>query len=431
MSHFIREGTALDREAYQRATSVYFPDAVYPMLPSKLSNGVLSLNPRVDRLTLTAEMVFDAEGNQIDYKLYESVIQSNERMTYTAVRDILEAPTETLMERYASLIISFKTMRELALLLRKKRLTRGSLDLDLPEPDIVLDITGEIKNILKSERNIAHKMIEEFMLIANETVARHITALELPFLYRVHDSPDPDKIIELNELVTAFGLKFPKTKITSKHLADILEQVRGRPEEKLLNETILRSMKQACYSEKNKGHFGLASETYTHFTSPVRRYPDLIVHRILKEVLAGVTTASPCKWSERLPEIARHTSSLGRMADEIEREVVKRKKIRFMEGKVGKTYQGWISGVTSFGFFVELKAFFVEGLVHIKSLRDDYYLHDERHHCFVGQRTKRRFQLGDLVEIVVARASLENLEMTFSLIEKNAQDREKRVRQTC
>ncbi len=443
VSHFIREGSSLDREAYLRATSVYFPDAVYPMFPPKLSNGILSLNPKKDRLTLTAEMEFDAEGNQIDYKLYESVIESNERMTYTAVREILEDKTEALMERYASLIASFKTMKELALLLRKKRLMRGSLDFDLPEPEIILSLTGEIMDVLKGERNIAHQMIEEFMLAANETVARHMQRRSLPFLYRVHDPPDPKKIAEFNELIAVFGLALPKTKMVPKHLSDVLEQVRGRSEEKLFNETLLRSMKQACYSEKNKGHFGLASETYTHFTSPVRRYPDLMVHRLLKEALlldvslarllphSRVSDRSPrsdCwgKWAEQLPEIARHTSERGRVADEVEREVVKRKKVRFMEGKVGKTYRGWISGVTSFGFFVELKAFFVEGLVHIKTLGDDYYLYDERHHRFVGRETKRIFQLGDPIEIRVERASLEHLELHFSPTEKFPQKARKR-----
>ncbi len=429
VSHYILEGSSLDREATLRATSVYFPDAVYPMFPPKLSNGILSLNPKKDRLTLTAEMEFDAEGNQIDYKLYESVIHSDERMTYTAVREILEDKTESLVKRYASFTESFETMKELALLLRKKRLMRGSLDFDLPEPDIVLDLTGAVMDILKEERNCAHRIIEEFMLVANETVARHMTMLSLPFLYRVHDPPDPKKISEFNELIGTFGFALPKKdKILPIYLSDVLEQVRGRPEEKLFHETLLRSMKQACYSEKNRGHFGLASETYTHFTSPVRRYPDLIVHRLLKKTFRSPSflPGEKERWMEQLPKMAKHTSQRERVADEAEREVVKRKKVRFMEDRVGEVYHGWISGVASFGFFVELEPFFVEGLVHIKTLGDDYYLFDERHHRFVGRNKKRVFQLGDAIEIRVERASLEDLEITFSLIEKTTQKTRKR-----
>jgi ribonuclease R len=425
VSHFIVEGTALDDEARLRATSVYFPDCVYPMLPPKLSNGILSLNPQEDRLTLTLEMTFDTEGNQIDYKIYESVIHSNERMTYTAVHEILENPSPPLLKRYESLVASFKEMKSLALLLRKKRLLRGSLDFDLPEQDIVLDSEGSVINILKTERNIAHQLIEEFMLVANETVARHMEARALPsqesypFLYRVHAPPSPERVAELNEWLTAFGFPLPQQgKISPKQLSNILEHVRGRPEEKLLNETVLRSMQKAVYSEKNSGHFGLASETYTHFTSPVRRYPDLIVHRLLKKTLGESPSLSPAereRWIERLPGLARHTSERERIAMDAERDVIKRKTIRFMEDKVGKTYSGRIAGVTSFGFFVGLDPFFVEGLVHLKTLTDDHYLYDEQHRRYVGQHSGRSFQLGDQVHIRVEQADLQNLEIRFRL----------------
>lgn len=434
VSHYIQHGTELDRASYARATSVYFPDAVYPMFPPKLSNGILSLNPKVDRLTLTAEMAFDAEGNSVGYKLYESVIHSDERMTYTIVAEILNKKTESLLkgcdpcEKYAPLVASFETMKTLANLLRKKRLSRGSLDFDLPEPQIVIALTGEVTDILKTERNIAHQIIEEFMLKANETVASHLTRLNIPSLYRVHDAPDDKKIESFCALVAAFGFPMQKTKTPAKDgpllpkaLGKILEKFRGRPEEKLINESLLRSMKQARYSEINTGHFGLASDEYTHFTSPVRRYPDMIVHRILKQTFrAPLTNHEKKQWEQALPEIARHTSEKERNSVDAERDVIKRKKIRFMEDKVGRTYSGLISGVTSFGFFVELTPFFVEGLVHIKTMEDDYYLYDEIHHKLVGQRLKRVFQLGDPVDVLVDQANLDILEIRLSLVEKTA-----------
>ncbi len=416
VSHYIVHDSKLDREAYARATSVYFPDAVYPMFPPKLSNGILSLNPKQDRLTLTAEMAFDHHGNLVNTKLYESVIHSDERMTYTIVADILNKKTEALIKKYAPLVASFETMKTLANLLRQKRVARGSLDFDLPEPHIVISLTGEITDIIKTERNIAHQIIEEFMLAANETVAHHLSRLNRPSLYRVHDVPDDKKIASFGALVAALGFPMPKVKrLHPKLLGEILEKFRGRPEEKLIHESLLRSMKQARYSEINTGHFGLASEEYTHFTSPVRRYPDLIVHRILKETFTG---HEKTPWGEALPEIARHTSERERVADEAERDVIKRKKIRFMADKVGELYSGIIAGVTSFGFFVELNRFFVEGLVHIKTLEDDYYLYDEIHHKLVGQRLKKIFQLGDPVDVLVDQANLDILEIRLSLVEK-------------
>jgi ribonuclease R len=433
VSHYIQQGTELDRASYARATSVYFPDAVYPMFPPKLSNGILSLNPKVDRLTLTAEMTFDAEGNSVSYKLYESVIHSDERMTYTIVAEMLNKKTPGLLKKYTPLAAPLETMKTLAMLLRKKRLSRGSLDFDLPEPQIVIALTGEVTDILKTERNIAHQIIEEFMLQANETVASHLARLNIPSLYRVHDAPDDKKIESFGALVAAFGFPMQKTKtpvedvpLKPKVLGEILEKFRGRPEEKLINESLLRSMKQARYSEINTGHFGLASHEYTHFTSPVRRYPDMIVHRILKQTFrAPLTHHEKKQWEQALPEIARHTSERERISVDAERDVIKRKKIRFMEDKVGRTYSGLISGVTSFGFFVELTPFFVEGLVHIKTMEGDYYLYDEIHHKLVGQRLKRVFQLGDPVDVLVDQANLDILEIRLSLVEKTPQKNQK------
>jgi ribonuclease R len=415
VAHFIDEGSCLDQEAYQRATSVYFPDAVYPMFPPLLSNGILSLNPREERLTLTVEMAFDSDGNKQSDLFYESVICSDERMTYTAVHEILEGKSDTLLTRYAECVPYFKEMKTLALLLRKKRLARGSLDFDLPAPDIVTDITGEVVDILKEGRTLAHQIIEEFMLAANEAVAEKMAPF--PFVYRVHAAPDPERIFEFNELLRSFGLSLPtKERLSPKTLSAVLEQARDRPEEKLIHETLLRSMKKACYSETNRGHFGLASPIYTHFTSPVRRYPDLVVHRLLKRNLASKNkTEEQTPLEARLPEITRHCSARERVAIEAEREVIKRKTIRFMEGKIGETYTGRISGVTSFGFFVLLDSFFVEGLVHLKTLGNDNYVYDERHHRHTGRRTGQVFQLGDLVRIRVSSASLYDLELRFGL----------------
>ncbi|MEK7703079.1 MAG: ribonuclease R [Nitrospirota bacterium] len=419
VSHFIREGSALDSEAYARATSVYFPDTVYPMIPPKLSNGILSLNPKADRLTLTAEMQFDSDGNATGYKLYESVIHSDERMTYTDVSGILEKKTPLLLEKYAAHLASFETMKTLALLLRKKRFANGGLDFDIPEPQIKIAPTGEVIGIGKAERNIAHQLIEAFMLVANETVARHLSELSIPSLYRVHDPPDDQKIELFRELSAAFGfvLKKPK-RPSSKPLSEALEYFRGKPEEKLIHESLLRSMKQARYSEINTGHFGLSSDQYTHFTSPVRRYPDLIVHRILKQTFkSSLTSDQKEKWELTLPAIAKQTSEREKAATDAEREVVKRKTIRFMVDKVGQTYSGLISGVTSFGFFVQLTDFFVEGLVHVKTLDSDYYLYDEVHHRLVGRRTRRILQIGNPVDVLVEQANLEILEIRFGLVE--------------
>lgn len=432
VGHYVQKGSALDREAYLRATSVYFPDAVLPMFPEKLSNGICSLNPKEDRLTLTAEMTFDSKGNRSDYTLYESVIRSDERMTYTAVRQIVEDRNPAVRRRYTPLVERFEWMKTLAMQLRKNRLERGSLDFDLPEPEIILSLTGETVDIIREERNVAHQIIEEFMLKANETVAEHMTSLGLPFLYRIHDPPTPTRIFEFNELIKGFGLILHGIeRIRPKALSEILEQVKGRPEEKLIHPILLRSMKQAKYSPENHGHFGLASEEYTHFTSPIRRYPDLVVHRLLKSVLRRrMTPGQQEAWTDALPEIGRHTSERERIAMEAEREVIQRKKVKFMADKEGETYRGVISGVAAYGFFVELEAFFVEGLVHVSSLHDDYYLYEEKQHALIGERHRKIFRLGDPVQVRVERVDLENWQIDFSLVEeekKRKRSREERA----
>ncbi|MEO2054015.1 MAG: ribonuclease R [Nitrospira sp.] len=420
VAHYIPQETALDREAYQRGTSVYFPDTVVPMFPEKISNGICSLKPKEDRLTLTAEMEFDAAGNQVGERLYESVIRSDERMTYTAVARICEDRDRETRLRYAALLPQFDGMLSLAMQLRKNRLSRGSLDFDLPEPEIILNLTGETIDIIREERNVAHQIIEAFMLAANETVAGYLTDRNIPLLYRIHETPDPDRISDFNELIKVFGYTPRKLeRIQPKELSEILEEVKGKPEERLIHQVLLRTMKQARYSAENKGHFGLASEVYAHFTSPIRRYPDLVVHRLLKRVMkAPMQAVEKEAWNVRLVEIAQHTSRRERIAVEAERDVIQRKKVKFMADKVGEFYPGFISGVAPYGFFVELEDFFVEGLVHVSALHDDYYHYDEGRHCFIGAKRRRQFRLGDPVRICVEKVDLENLQIDFSVVEE-------------
>ena len=367
------------------------------MLPEELSNGICSLNPKVDRLTMTAEMVIDKDGRMVDCSFYNSIINSVERLTYTIVRQVLVDKDKELITRYKQMHKDLQVMEELCLRLKEKRAKRGSIDFDLPEPQIILDIEGKTEDIVMAERNLAHQIIEEFMLAANEAVASHITALKLPFIYRVHEEPDEDEVMEFSEFVHNFGftLKFRKGKGVSPMIYQkLLDDVKGRPEEKMINTVMLRSMKQARYSAENIGHFGLAAEFYTHFTSPIRRYPDLIVHRILKEALGarkGDTPSIPLikggrrGWESHLPEMADHTSKRERVSMEAEREIIDLKKVQFMQGKVREEFEGIISGVTSFGFFVELITYFVEGLVHISNLRDDYYHFLEKEHLLRGE----------------------------------------------
>lgn len=439
VSHYVKEEDNLDNEAFKRGTSVYFPDRVIPMLPFQLSNEICSLKPNVDRLTLSAFMEFDIQGELINYSFAETVINSKERMTYTDVAEILKDPSPEssplggeggVMERYSYLLNDFYLMKELCEVLRERRMKKGSIDFDLPEPYIILDLMGKPENIIKAERNIAHKIIEEFMLVANETVASHFTKLEIPALYRVHDEPDPAKIIELSEFVSNFGyhLKIPhpphlkkegKGGFHPKRFQELLNSIRGKPEELLISTITLRHMKQARYSPENIGHFGLAFENYTHFTSPIRRYPDLIVHRLLKGIIKKkhISKKRADLWEERLPEIARHSSERERTADAAENDIVELKRVQFMMDKIGEEYEGIISGVTSFGLFVELEEIFVEGLIHVSGMADDYYALNERDHSLIGRRTKKRFKMGDSVKVKVENVSLAKKQIDFILIQ--------------
>jgi ribonuclease R len=417
VSAYVPWDGALDLEARRRATSVYFPDRVIPMFPERLSNGICSLNPGEDRLTLTCEMDFDARGRRTRYRLYPSVILSRERLTYTAVGRILEHSDPELSRRYAPLMDDLQAMGRLCHLLRGRRRERGSIDFDLPEPEILLDMLGETTAILRQERTIAHRLIEEFMLAANETVAEHLSRFELPMLYRVHERPDPDKLANFAEVLAGFGHALAVTAtLPPKTLARLVETVKGRTEEALINYLLLRSMKQARYATENAGHFGLASAYYTHFTSPIRRYPDLVIHRLVK-VSLGQAGPPPDRFARLMPDIARTSSAQERVSMEAEREVIDLKKTRYMADKVGQEYQGVISGVTAYGFFVQLSDIFVEGLVHVTALGDDYYHYVERQHALTGERRRRTFRLGDQVRVVVDRVDLLKRRVDFTLAE--------------
>jgi ribonuclease R len=420
VAHYVRPETALDGEAYARATSVYFPDRAIPMLPEALSNGICSLNPNEDRLTKTARIEFNAKGEAIKSEFFDSVICSQERMTYTDVRRILVDRDPECLERYRDLIDQFKLMEELALLINEQRRARGNLDFDLPEAEIVLDLQGMPENIVRAERNIAHRIIEEFMIAANEAVARRLKELDLPLLYRVHEGPDREALEALAPFLLSLGYRLPlkKDKVEPLEIQRLLEAARGKPEERVLNRVLLRSMKQAVYQPENIGHFGLASTCYTHFTSPIRRYPDLIVHRMLDRALRG----EKLKANERedllryLQEAGKHTSERERHAMDAEREMVDLKKAQFMMNQLGEEFGGFITSLASFGFFVELDDYFVEGLVKLSSLADDDYDYYEKEYLIKGRRQGRTFRLGDNLRVKVSRINAFRGEIDFELV---------------
>jgi len=422
VSHYVKKDSPLDREAYLRGTSVYFPDRCIPMLPERLSNGICSLNPQVDRLTMTAEMLFDTSGIMLDSSFYPSVIRSTARLTYTIVKQIIVDADREMTDKYRPLAPMLLEMKELALILMAMRKKRGSIDFDLPEPEIIIGLTGLTEGIIRAERNLAHQLIEEFMLAANEAVARFITSREIPFLYRVHDNPDPAKLHTFQEFVYGFGYEFAlvEDKVNPSELQRLLAQADGRPEERMINYALLRCMRQARYAAENSGHFGLASGCYCHFTSPIRRYPDLVVHRILKaELLGGTDSGKASKQlaiaTERLAETAEHTSKRERVAMEAERDVVEMKKLQYMQRHLGEEFDGYISGVTGFGFFVELDELFVEGLVHVSTLSDDLYTFAEKQHSLIGQHSRRVFRIGDQARVKVASVSPATRRIEFVL----------------
>ena len=431
VTNYVQENSALDREALKRGTSVYLVDRVIPMLPHALSNGICSLNAGVDRLALSCLMTIDRKGEITDYEICESVIRVNQRMSYRQVKSMLE--DETLVEkdgeymRYRELFPMFLLMRELSSLLRGERKKRGSIDFDFPECKIILDKDGRPIEIKAYERNVATDIIEDFMLAANETVAQHFYWMELPFVYRVHDVPDGDKIQKLSTFINNFGYymkavgrtssKVSSEEIHPKEIQKLLTKIEGTPEEPMISRLALRSMKQAKYSIECTGHFGLACRYYCHFTSPIRRYPDLQIHRIIKEQLRGrLREERVSHYREILPQVAKHSSETERRADEAERETDKLKKVEYMENYIGRCFEGVISGVTSWGIYVELHNT-VEGLIHVSKIPGDYYYYDESKCEMVGEATGRTFKLGMPVKVQVDGCDRFNRTIDFGLVE--------------
>lgn len=405
VSHYVRENTALDKEAYARGTSVYLVDRVIPMLPHKLSNGICSLNPHVDRLALSCLMEVNGRGEVVSHRILESVINSDYRMTYTAVREILEDGAPALLEQYAEILPMLEDMEELRQILGEKRRKRGSVNFDLPESKIILDENGKPIDIKPYEKSIATNMIEEFMLVCNETIAENSFWQEMPFMYRSHQEPDEDKLEKMEQFLRGFGYYLRKKdgEIHPRELQKVLQKAEDTDEERIITRMVLRSMMQARYTAENGGHFGLAAKYYCHFTSPIRRYPDLEIHRMIKKMLHGeLDEKASAYYRRKMPDWAKHCSKQERVAEDAERDTDALKKVEFMEDKVGQIYEGIISGVTNWGIYVELPNT-IEGMVALSQMDDDYYEFDEKKMLVFGKRTKKSYRLGDKVVVSVAK----------------------------
>ena len=405
VSHYVRENTALDKEAYARGTSVYLVDRVIPMLPHKLSNGICSLNPHVDRLALSCLMEVNGRGEVVSHRILESVINSDYRMTYTAVREILEDGAPALLEQYAEILPMLEDMEELRQILGEKRRKRGSVNFDLPESKIILDENGKPIDIKPYEKSIATNMIEEFMLVGNETIAENSFWQEMPFMYRSHQEPDEDKLEKMEQFLRGFGYYLRKKdgEIHPRELQKVLQKAEETDEERIITRMVLRSMMQARYTAENGGHFGLAAKYYCHFTSPIRRYPDLEIHRMIKKMLHGeLDEKASAYYRRKMPDWAKHCSKQERVAEDAERDTDALKKVEFMEDKVGQIYEGIISGVTNWGIYVELPNT-IEGMVALSQMDDDYYEFDEKKMLVFGKRTKKSYRLGDKVIVSVAK----------------------------
>ncbi|MBE0069509.1 ribonuclease R [Thermoanaerobacterium thermosaccharolyticum] len=428
VSHYVKEGSELDKEALNRGCSVYFIDRVIPMLPHRLSNGICSLNPSEDRLTLTVKMKIDKNGNVVDHDIFESVIRSKERMTYTNVYKILEGNDDELKERYKDLIEDFNNMRDLAKILLERRKRRGSVDFDFEEAKIIVDEKGKPVDIVKVERNIAHRIIEEFMLVANETVAEHMHWINVPFVYRVHEHPDMEKLMAFNKFIHNLGYHIKGIggdEIHPKALQELIKQVRGKNEQRIVETLLLRSLKRARYSPEDLGHYALATQYYTHFTSPIRRYPDLIIHRIIKENIHGKLNEKRQEhYNKILNDISLKSSERERAADSAEKEIEDLKKVEYMKERIGNVYKAIIANVTNYGFFVELDNT-VEGLVDIDTLDDDYYHYDDETYTLIGERTKRKFSIGDEVYVKVVGANVDRREIDFVLASPDEANKDK------
>ena len=418
VSYYVTENSILDKEAFERGTSVYLTDRVIPMIPQRLSNGICSLNPQVPRLTMSCEMEIDSTGKILSHEIFQSVIQTSERMTYSAVNAILEEEDSESIDRYHDLVPMFRLMKELHQILEAHRNHRGAINFEDREAKILVDSEGHPKDIELRERGVGERLIESFMLAANETVAEHFNRQKLPFIYRIHEQPKEEKMQRFFDFAAALGIlvKGTKNTITPKDLQKVIQEVEEKPEAAVINTMLLRSMQQARYSEDNYGHYGLAAEYYTHFTSPIRRYPDLIVHRLIRTYSQDQSDATKEKWAEALPEIADHSSKMERRSVEAEREVDSMKKAEYMADKIGEEFDGIISSVTKFGIFIELPNT-VEGMIHVNELKQDYFHFVENQLALVGERTRQTFKIGQKVRIKVVKSDPETREIDFELLE--------------
>lgn len=420
VSHYVKENTALDKEAYKRGTSVYLVDRVIPMLPHKLSNGICSLNPHEDRLALSCIMEINHKAEVVNHRVVKSIIHSDKRMTYTAVREVLEEKTPVLLEEYADFVDMLENMNRLRILLAEKRKKRGSVNFDLPESKIILDENGNPIDIKPYERSIATNMIEEFMLICNETIAEDFFWQEVPFLFRSHEIPDEQKLQKMEDFIRNFGyhLKGSKDDIHPKAIQQMLLKAEGKDEERIITRVVLRSMKQARYTAENGGHFGLAAKYYCHFTSPIRRYPDLQIHRIIKWILDGQMTEKKQKSLNKvMPDVAKQCSMRERTAEDAERATDDLKKAEYMADKIGMEYEGIISSLTSWGIYVELPNT-VEGMVPLQSLEDDFYIYDEENMIIYGEHSNKKYMLGQKVNIIVTKVDIELKNIDFAFCEQ-------------
>lgn len=419
VSYYVTENSPMDEEAFNRGTSVYLTDRVIPMLPHKLSNGICSLNPGVDRLTLSCKMIIDRGGKVIEHEIFESVIRSKERMTYMDVYKIIDEKDEELIEKYEPIVPMINHMAELADILKNKRIDRGAIDFDFKESKILVDDKGWPTDVVIMERTVSERLIEEFMLAANETIAEHFHWLQVPFIYRIHEDPKAEKLQRFFEFLTNFGIVVKGTgnKVHPRALQEIVESIEGLPEEAVISTMLLRSMQQAKYFDESLGHFGLSTEFYTHFTAPIRRYPDLIVHRLIRTYLLekDVSAQTVAHWGARLSEIAAHTSERERRSVEAERDTESLKKAQFMLDKIGEEFEGIVSSVTNFGMFVELENT-IEGLVHVSYMTDDYYRFDDRQMIMIGEHTGKQFRLGDEVTVRVVAVKPEESAIDFELV---------------
>lgn len=425
VTYYVRENSPIDKEAYRRGTSIYLVDRVIPMLPKELSNGICSLNPNEDRLAITVFMEIDHLGQVVDYTIHESIIRSKARMIYDDVTQLLEAEDlknvdSDIVEYYAPFLEELKLMEELCKILRRRRHDRGSIDFDIDETKIVLDDKGRPIAIEPEKRGISNRIIEEFMIVCNETIAEYIHWSDMPFIYRIHEDPDSEKVEAFNEFIYNFGYHLKGGRgeqIHPKMFQELLVEIDGRREERIISDVMLRSMQKAIYSPNNVGHFGLASEFYCHFTSPIRRYPDLMIHRIIKAFINGQLNGKEIKILEaKLPEISEHSSKQERVAEEAERETANLKKCEFMLDKIGFEYEGIISGVTNYGLYVELPNM-VEGLIRFSTMEDDYYIYDEKHYCAIGEMTRQIYRLGDPINVKVSNVDMYSRNIDFLLAE--------------